>query len=191
MSISTCPQSSGRLLALWLFAKHQQVQPPAFSLKKRPDPNTCLPQLAPVCRLNRLGRLRRTPGQMPLNRKRPLRLPRPPSQNQPRNPRPLRLRQILQRSLQPLQPGQNPSPHPSNICARPSRSLSCPRKPSLCPNLCPPSQPKPPSRLKVSRSQRTVPDRPRMTSRTYPPQIQPWSTSLSLDKTYTSMLFAA
>ena len=25
MSISTCPQPSGRLLALWLFAKHQQV----------------------------------------------------------------------------------------------------------------------------------------------------------------------
>ena len=52
------------------------------------NPNTCLPRLAPACRLNRLGRLRRTPGQMPQNRKRPPRLPQPPSQNQPRNPKP-------------------------------------------------------------------------------------------------------
>ena len=29
MSISTCPQPSCRLLALWLFAKHQQVCVPA------------------------------------------------------------------------------------------------------------------------------------------------------------------
>ena len=39
MSISTCPQPSGRLLALWLFAKHQQV---IRGLRKEDDPEAAI-----------------------------------------------------------------------------------------------------------------------------------------------------
>ena len=51
MSISTCPQPSGRLLALWLFAKHQQeeettTEPRASSL---PSPRSCWPPLNSCC----------------------------------------------------------------------------------------------------------------------------------------------
>ena len=70
-------------------------RPPAFSLKKRPDPSTCLPLPAPACRPNRL---RRTPGQM-RRKKRQHPRPPPPSPNQPRCPRPPRQQQIPQRSL--------------------------------------------------------------------------------------------
>ena len=61
--------------------------PPAFSLKKRPDPSMCLPLLAPACRPNRL---RRTPSKMQQKKRRPPSLPPPPSPNQPRSPRLLR-----------------------------------------------------------------------------------------------------
>ena len=160
-------------------------QPPASRLqpKEKARPKHVPPSARPNMPLNRLGRLRRTPRQMPQNRKRPPRLPQPPSR--------FGCDRSYSAAYSLSSRDKTRAPTPATFAPARVADFLAQRKPSPCPNLCPPSQPKPPSRLKVSRSERTVPARPRMTSRTYPPQTQPRSTSLCPDKTYTLMLFAA